>query len=549
MKINKIFLAASAVAATLLAGCDNIDEQEPQGGSLLLSQVQETYAAQPERTEAAFSALYTNLGQLAKLYDTPDDWEFLSILFCNDLEGADAEGPDSGYNWFSVCGEYFSRNANYRNPYIRYQAPYNEIGSINDFIASADSTSQDGIWQIAQARALRAYSYLLLAPNFQFNYQNHKDDPCIPISSPSVADFTNNPRATVGEIYSIIMDDLNFAVENLKGYSRESKGNIDQMVAYGLRARAELDMGEWAAAASDADAAIQLASAAGLTPATIDDLSSVAGNQHPISFNKISEHNWMWGYDNTSDNAKRYLVGGPDAWLSSFSANGYAAGAGTYVTINKLLWDKIPASDVRKGWWVDAELQSPLLKGLTWDGKGDIGNLEIDGVKLAFSPYTNVKFLTDPIGTTTNEDDFPLMRVEEMYLIKAEGLAKSGQEDDAKTFLENFVKTYRDPSYSATDGGRTLADEIWFQRRVELWGEGFGILDIKRLNKPLVRFHDAASTNYPAAFRFNMAADDPWLLMRFPQGEINTNFGVVQNEGGNLPKTDQNPALRDGVTD
>ena len=40
------------------------------------------------------------------------------------------------------------------------------------------------------------------------------------------------------------------------------------------------------------------------------------------------------------------------------------------------------------------------------------------------------------------------MRVEEMILIKAEGLAKSGQEATAKQVLEDFVRTYRDPSYT-----------------------------------------------------------------------------------------------------
>ena len=112
------------------------------------------------------------------------------------------------------------------------------------------------------------------------------------------------------------------------------------------------------------------------------------------------------------------------------------------------------------------------------------------------------------------------------------------------------MKTYRDPAYSAAAGGRSFADEVWFQRRVELWGEGFGIYDTKRLNKPLVRFHDnAESTNQPDAFRFNMAADDGWLLMKFADGELNTNFGIKDNTEGELPKMDQNPGLRDGVTD
>ena len=77
---------------------------------------------------------------------------------------------------------------------------------------------------------------------------------------------------------------------------------------------------------------------------------------------------------------------------------------------------------------------------------------------------------------------------------------------------------------------------------------GNNVLDIRRLNKPLVRFHDDKG-NIAAAFRFNLPADDPWMLMRFPQGELNTNFAIVDNTGGHQPVTDENPTLRDGVTD
>ena len=95
-------------------------------------------------------------------------------------------------------------------------------------------------------------------------------------------------------------------------------------------------------------------------------------------------------------------------------------------------------------------------------------------------------------------------RAEEMILIQAEGLVKSGQTEAGVRLLEDFVQTYRDPDYSASAGGRTIEDEIWFQRRVELWGEGFSNSDTRRLNKPLVRFHGGAESNVPAAFRFNI---------------------------------------------
>ena len=141
------------------------------------------------------------------------------------------------------------------------------------------------------------------------------------------------------------------------------------------------------------------------------------------------------------------------------------------------------------------------------------------------------------------------MRVEEMILIQVEGLAKSGQTAEAVALLEDFVRTYRDPSYSVSAGGRNLEDEIWFQRRVELWGEGFSNSDTRRLNKPLVRFHEGTPSNVPAAFRFNMTADDGWWLMRFTSAEMNTNLSIVDNSGGTQPVQDQNGSLRDGVTD
>ena len=78
------------------------------------------------------------------------------------------------------------------------------------------------------------------------------------------------------------------------------------------------------------------------------------------------------------------------------------------------------------------------------------------------------------------------MRVEEMYLIKAEGEAMSGATAAAKQTLNNFVRTYRDPAYAslATDA-KGIQDEIWMQRRVELWGEGLSYFDIMRLRKNL----------------------------------------------------------------
>lgn len=537
-----LFLAAGLIA---FSACDDIDEQDPMSGQLTASQVQQTNGAMPSRTQSTFSGMFTMMGKPCYTFGESsgraDDFGFITMAISQDFEGPDCGGVNSGYNWFSACGEYTTRDPSYANPYLRYAMPYNQIKVANDVIASfaADTEDENAINQIAQARAMRAFDYLSIAPYFQFRYEDAKDKPCVPIVTAETADPANNPRATVEEVYKLIIEDLTYAIEHLDGFQRPNKGQIDLNVAYGLRARAYLNMGMFAEAAKDAAKAME-----GYTPASVGELTAP-------SFYDINDHNWIWGINIDASMVTDWSYPTSASWIGSFSAASYSAGVQCYAFINNLLYDKISATDVRKGWWVDENLHSPLLSNISWSGvTGDaISSLEIDDVKMAFLPYTNVKFgMKSGIGSEINNNDWPLMRVEEMILIEIEGLAKSGQEAQARTKLENFVKTYRDPSYRIPSS-RTFNDEIWFQRRVELWGEGFAMSDIMRLKKPVVRFHANAASCYPDAFQFNISPEDGWLLMRFPQSEINANSAIVNNSDGTQPEPGQNAELRDGVTD
>lgn len=546
MKNNKYTSVLAIASMVALGACSDIDDIVPEGGTMLETQLKATTSIIPGRADATFSGMYTKLGDPLSFgrfaSERPDDFGFVMMAFSNDLEAADIVGQDNNYNWFSTCSELTTRNADYANPYIRYRGVYDEVARANDVIKAygeiTAETSAEIKYKVAQAYAIRAFCYLNIAPYFQFNYKTSSDKPCVPLVTETTTDFTNNPRATVKEIYDQIVSDLDFAIANLEGYTRPDKSKIDKQVAYGLRARANLDMGKYAEAASDAAAAAQ-----GYTPASIAEVSTP-------SFYNITDHNWLWGYDMTMDAAKAFPYATSSSWIRSFSANGYSASTGTYFCINNLLYNKIPESDVRKGWWVNTDLYSPLLDNLTFGQlKGQqIATEGIEEVKEIFLPYTNVKFGMYTIGGTTNEEDWPFMRVEEMLLIQAEGLIKSGQTAAGVQVLNDFVRTYRDPQYNAEATGRKIEDEVWFQRRVELWGEGFSNSDTRRLGKPLVRFHGSDS-NWPEAFRFNMTADDGWWLLRFCTDELNTNLAIVDNEGGALPVRGQNASLRDGVTD
>ena len=544
MKIYKI--STMVLGGLMLASCSDIDEQIYSGGAFSKEQSQDIVNAIPTRVEATFNGMFTFMGNPAQNYGTrfssarADDFGFIMMALSQDFEGADMIGADNGYNWFSAACEYSSRTPSYANPYIRYVTPYTLIGMVKDILATIPEDTEDAslINMKAQAKALRAYSYLSLAPYFQGSYETSKDKPCVPVLSDSV-DVTNNPRATVEQVYNVIVEDLTWAIDHLDE-TRSSKAYVNANVAYGLRARAYLAMGKGAEAAADAEKAMQ-----GYEPASIAEVSVP-------TFCDMEEHNWIWAIDITDDQANYFGYATAPSWLSAFCGDGYGAACGTTAMINKLLWDKIPATDVRKGWWIDENLHSPNWADLTWGtAKGDeIANLVLDdGSKVELPPYTNIKFgMKSGVGSTLNNNDWPLMRVEEMILIQAEGYAISGNEAKAKEILTNFVKTYRDPSYTIPSG-RTLRDEIWFQRRVELWGEGFAVSDARRLNKPIVRFHGPNTTNYADAFQFNIAADDGWLNMRFPQSEKDNNSAIVDNTEGSLPVAGQNPELRDGVTD
>lgn len=536
-------MALLTLAAT---ACSDIDNQLPAGGSLTGEQVSDATEAVPERINASFSGLFSMMGKPGAAGSSRyDDFGFISAAISQDYEGSDMVTMNSNYNWFSPPIEFSSRDANYANPYMRYVLPYRQIGVANEIINTIpeDSKNPASINMRAQAMAMRAFDYMALAPYFQFMDEAHQESPCVPLLD-GKNEMSYNPRASVKDVFASVLEDLDWAVEHLTA-ERSDKSKINKGVALGLRARANLFVGKFAEAAADAKAALEIASGEGLAPASIDDISTP-------SFYSVNDANWMWGIIITSDMAQVKPYATSPSWMCAFSGDSYGAYAQLTPQINILLYNKIPASDARKNWWIDETLYSPLLDKVSWNGVSGVGisKLKIDEVKDTYLPYTNVKFgMKDGVGSVINSNDWPLMRVEEMYLIQAEGLAKSNNAAEATEVLSKFVRTYRDPKYNIAASGRSLEDEIWFQRRVELWGEGFFASDAKRLNKPIVRFHEGKKSNYPDDYKFNIAADDPWLNMRFPQDEQDNNKAIKDNKGGSQPVSGQNPELRDGVTD
>jgi hypothetical protein len=114
-----------------------------------------------------------------------------------------------------------------------------------------------------------------------------------------------------------------------------------------------------------------------------------------------------------------------------------------------------------------------------------------------------------------------------MFLIEAEALARDGKDDQAATVFTTFQVT-RVPGFTKPAvTGAALLELIMNSRRVELWGEGFRFLDLKRLNLALDR--TGANHNQALAVQMTMAAGTNEWQYVIPQAEINANPLVTQN--------------------
>jgi len=549
MKIKSFALSILLVFALFaIPSCTDLDTHY-EGGMVDDEQIIETVSAIPSRADAAVNGMYSLLGTPDIYFGAgrADDMGYMAVCLGQDLNSGDMTNIVSGYDWFSVALEFSDRTPTYANPQMRFGLFYKIIYATKGVLAMIpDSTNIAELKaKRGQAKGMRAFSYLSLSPYFQYKYKGNEDKPSVPLNIEGV-DPRNNPRVTLKELYEVIIKDLDDAIADLDGFQRGNKGLIDQNVAYGLRARAYLYMEEWEKAAADAEKALT-----GYTPYDKSEIQAPG-------FNEANDHNWMWAVLIPAELAGQNLATWPSQ-IGSFSSNAYVPYAGIWRSINKLLYDKIPATDVRKNWWLNENKLSPNINNLSWTDyaknityKGqEIVNAVIADVKVAMEPYTNIKFgQRSGVGEAINDGDWCLMRAEEMILIRAEALAKSSKLAEGKQVLQDFVKNYRDPSYTSAAGSvADFENEVWLQRRIELWGEGFAMADVMRLGRNVVRYHPGEATNVPEDYRFNIPANDPWLLLRFVQRETTNNAGIIQNEGGTQPKSGDGATLLDGLTD
>lgn len=534
---NRYFVALLGSAMLLTTSCSDLDTN-PSGSTMSDGQLNEVLAQDPSKLKSEVSGMYANMieyGAITQWYGTGQprhyDFGYASTMMMMDASGQDEPSQVSGYNWYNKPLRFVDRTANSETTYFIWNQCYKNIKVANDVLKSVDLENLSDVAKsyVGQAYAMRAFEYFTLIQIYQFSYKGHEDAAGVPIVTEKTAEAeaNNNPRAAVKDVYKQIMDDLNTAIDYLTD-SRSAKSEINRQVAYGLRARVNLVMQNWSDAAADAKKAAE-----GYTPLS-KEAAAAPG------FNDVSASNWIWGniVDESNDIVQTGILNFP-AMMCSFTGNGYSP---TYACrmINSKLWKEIPSTDVRKGWWIDENLNSSIVDSKyvvhqkDEDEEGNVVkylavyNQTGDEVADITEPYTNVKFgaYKNQYGNELNACDIPLMRVEEMILIQAEATAMGGNVEEGKRILENFVRTYRDPSYTCNaTTAEGVQDAVWFQRRVELWGEGFSFTDLLRLKKPL----DRTGANYEVSVRFKLPAESPIFLYLIPEDEENHNEALVGN--------------------
>lgn len=427
-----------------------------------------------------------------------DDYGQKSWDLSNDLMGNDMVMHSQGYNWYNAVYQY----AEWLSPAAGRQSEnawfyyYSLNKQVNTILANVDGATGSQVEKDrikGELYGLRAYVYFYLINYWQQTYKGNETAKGVPIYIAPAID--GNARGTVEDVYDQITADLNQAETLLTGKTRPSKDNIDISVVRGFQARVALLKEDWATAATKASQARQ-------------GYSLMSAAQYQGGFSQISNPEWIWGSTIPAAEATIYA-----SFFShiDITTGGYAT-EGQQKKITKALYDQIQTGDVRK-----------TLFTAPGSGTTTPPNPE----------YNQRKFRVQVPGSWAA--DYVYMRAAEMYLIEAEALARQGQDGPARTALETLVKA-RYPAYSAAlFSGTALVNEVLLQRRIELWGEGFALMDIKRLKTGLSRpngpgNHGSPSFN-PAVYTTGQA--DSRFIMRIPTKELEAN--------GNMTTADQNP--------
>lgn len=462
-----------------------------------------------------------------------------AMMHIRDVQTGDLCVSESSYDQFTAweCNLGLGANSNYTNYTWNYY--YQNIRACNNILDKlSDHAKTDDMEKaaIGAAYGFRALNYIDLARCYEFlpcdvypEAVNGNGNSIKGLTVPIVTEATTEesaqetPRATREEMAQFILNDLDSAEVYIEYLDKSDFKNDYTMPhiysIYGLKARLYMWMADdehpeyYRRAYDNAINAVQKATAAGHIymyqhimngefTAVAVDAQGYASLISSFAYKGM----FMWGATQTSDNATvKTGVVNWTSWMNPFTTYGYAGylSAGVMSCIDKRLYNRMTTSDWRR-----------LLYAFGVDGLPD-------GTASKFD--VNEQDFDLPLVSAATT--YPIMRIEEIYLIACEAAAHLNAAQGL-AMLNAFMTTYCDGNYKY-EGERTpeaIIEEIVTQKRIELWGEGQAFFDIKRLNIPVTRGYKG--TGFASTTRFNTETRPAWMNWVISLNEENTNHAV-----------------------
>ncbi len=318
-------------------------------------------------------------------------------------------------------------------------------------IAGADANKFN-----AEARFVRAVAYYSLMQFFAMPYPDgNGSKPGIPLRLTGIkgGGFNDLARSTVGEVYTQILDDLNFAetnlgVTNATAILNTTRAHRNSAIAF--KVRVHLSMANYPAVLTDAN---KIVSAAAPFTATSGVAHALQPNINDV-FNTYTTNESIFSMPFNANEQP----GTQNPLGFYYMPNGVGGAAGIfYLNPAGILGDASwTASDARKSMIVVNDSKSWLTK---FDAPG---------------PFL---------------DWAPVIRYSEVLLSLAESLARTTNTVDTRAVaLLNAVRNRSDATTTYTvasfANATALVDAILKERNIEFLGEGIRSIDILRLMQP-----------------------------------------------------------------
>lgn len=531
-------LFVTVASVSLLSGC--IKETFPLQGAATSSQLAQSSAGMTASVDGMVAQTY----QPYYFYGSSSQLEFdisyagLLITYARMTNDIVNNSATIGYDWWTgYCGSFgYAMNSDNDRQTVPFMTLYKIIKSANDIIgplASLEELNADQKAYLGTAYVYRALMYHDLY-NMYLPAQNKYTD-CskvegltVPIIVSSAEQETEykTARAPKEVLSAFVFADLDKAEALFEGYTPSTGRYPGLPVVYGLKARMYMTVEDYANAATYARKAID---ASGKTPLTEEQWTDPA----TAFCDAAGNNSWMWYYNISGNNMGNLC--NPTGFLAGEADWGY--NSLTQMAIHKWLYDRMNRTDFRKQSFLDPDRETypasyykwadpSYLEAYPFEDQPDYKSFKIRCKGGDWETYS--------IGGAV---DWPIMRVEEMYLIEAEAVGMSQGEGAGIAKLEEFMQNYRDPEYSYAKASATFGEgfvknfqeEVLYQKRVEFWGEGVGFFDAKRI-RPGMKTWYAGSNVIHDTMKYDVEEVSPYWNFVIPTSELENNDYIVKED-------------------